>query len=112
MDTDKIILASGSPRFSMLLNNLGLHFQVELPLVAELEDHDDSPELMVLHNADLKANCVAKKFSDALIIAADTTVALENTIFNKPKDLAEAICYVETTFRQNAYRLYGCLLNA
>lgn len=45
---------------------------------------------MVLHNARLKALAVARKFPDALVLGADTTVALGDAALNKPADLAES----------------------
>ena len=45
---------------------------------------------MVLHNARLKAMAVARKFPSALILGADTTVALGDSALNKPADLAES----------------------
>lgn len=112
MDVDEIILASGSPRRSMLLRDLGLSFRIELPDVTELEDHDESPELMVLHNAILKADCVAKKFPNALIIAADTTVALGNKVFNKPKSMAEAFAMLkELSGKTHTVYTGVCLVN-
>jgi len=41
-------------------------------------------------NAYRKARAVAKKFPDALVLAADTLVCLETELFGKPADLAEA----------------------
>lgn len=45
---------------------------------------------MVLHNARLKAEAVAQLHPDALVLGADTTVALGDQALNKPADLAEA----------------------
>ena len=45
---------------------------------------------MVRHNAALKADWVAARHPDATIIGADTTVFIDRTVLNKPRDLAEA----------------------
>ena len=45
---------------------------------------------MVTVNAGLKADALTDRFSDALVLGSDTTVALGEKIFNKPLDLSEA----------------------
>jgi septum formation protein len=45
---------------------------------------------MVAHNAALKADWVASRHPDAVVLGADTTVFLDGEAINKPKDLAEA----------------------
>lgn len=87
---EKLILASSSPRRKNLLEKLNIPFEVCVPDVHEAEPPGWEPEALVRHNAALKAHAVAERFSDAAILAADTTVALEGRIFNKPKDLNEA----------------------
>ena len=43
-----------------------------------------------MHNASLKARHLADKYRSTLILGADTTVALDGLVFNKPGDLDEA----------------------
>ena len=43
-----------------------------------------------MNNAQLKAMDVAQQHADAMVLGADTTVVLGNTIFSKPRDLVEA----------------------
>ena len=45
---------------------------------------------MVAHNAALKADTVAALHPDAFVLGADTTVFIDDTVLNKPADLAEA----------------------
>jgi len=45
---------------------------------------------MVRHNAALKADWVAQRHSDAIVIGADTTVFVGKTVLNKPRDGTEA----------------------
>lgn len=86
----KLILASASPRRRELLDRVGLAHTVAPAVVTEHEDPDSCPRHMVTHNAELKARAVAKDFPHDLVLAADTTVALEEIVLNKPADLAEA----------------------
>ena len=45
---------------------------------------------MVAHNAALKADWVAARNPEAFVLGADTTVLIDNTVLNKPRDLVEA----------------------
>jgi septum formation protein len=85
-----LILASASPRRRELLTQLGLPFTVVVADVTEHEDPAAEPKAMVAHNAALKADWVAARHADAWVLGADTTVFLDGTVFNKPRDLAEA----------------------
>lgn len=86
----RLILASASPRRRELLAGLGREFEV---LVADVTEHEHpaaEPRAMVAHNAALKADWVAARHPDAWVLGADTTVYLDQTVLNKPRDLAEA----------------------
>jgi len=85
-----LILASASPRRRELLTGLGLKFEVMAAEVAEYEAPDSDPREMVRHNAALKAEWVAARRPEALVLGADTTVFIDRTVLNKPRDLAEA----------------------
>lgn len=84
------ILASASPRRTELLTGAGLPHRVHVAAVTEHEDPTTDPGQMVLHNATLKALAVSKLFPEALVLGADTTVALGGSALNKPADLAES----------------------
>lgn len=86
----RIILASASPRRKQLLSELGLAFEVIVADVTEHEDPTTDPKIMVAHNAALKADYVAKMHPDAWVLGADTTVFIDQTVLNKPANLAEA----------------------
>lgn len=85
-----LILASASPRRRELLAQLGVSFTVVTALVTEHEDPATDPRVMVAHNAALKADWVAGRHPEALVLGADTTVFLEGAALNKPVDAAEA----------------------
>jgi septum formation protein len=86
----KLILASASPRRRELLASLGVLFEVVPAEVVEHEAADSEPRAMVRHNAALKAEWVAARRPEALVLGADTTVYVNGQVLNKPRDLAEA----------------------
>ena len=91
----KIILASQSPRRSELLKQIGLDFEV---IVSEAEENVNSniPKEVVIKLSAIKAEAVKEKmvdnvdYNDAIIIGADTVVAIDDIIMGKPKDRADA----------------------
>lgn len=90
----EFILASGSPRRKELLAAVGLEYMVLVPIADESSvPKDMSVDLYVQELALLKAAAVAKVAvtrQDAVIIAADTIVALDGEILGKPKDEEDA----------------------
>jgi septum formation protein len=85
-----LILASASPRRAELLKLLPVKFQV-LPGHADEVAHEHLSPLEICQlNAHRKARVVAKQIPDALVLAADTLVFLDNEILGKPRNLAEA----------------------
>jgi len=69
---------------------MGIPFRIIKPDAEELDAEVYDPSELVLHNARLKSEIVRKEFPQSCIFASDTTVALGNQIFNKPKDLFHA----------------------
>ena len=88
--SSRLILASASPRRKELLAQLGVEFEVIPAEVTEYEAADADPREMVRHNAALKADWVAARHPEATVIGADTTVFVDQTVLNKPRDTAEA----------------------
>jgi septum formation protein len=86
----RLILASASPRRRELLTQIGVTFEVIPADVTEHEDPATDPRLMVSHNAALKADWVAARHPDAIVLGADTTVFIGKTALNKPRDLPDA----------------------
>jgi septum formation protein len=58
--------------------------------VTENEDPGADPRKLVAHNAALKADWVAARHPEAIVLGADTTVFLDGAVLNKPADQAEA----------------------
>jgi septum formation protein len=87
---EKLLLASASPRRRELLERLGLRFEVRPVDVVEDNHPAHGPARMVETNAAMKAAALSPRVPEALVLGSDTTVALEDTVLNKPVDLGEA----------------------
>ena len=85
----KIILASGSPRRKMVLKMMGLPFKQTVSRVPEHNIIKD-PGRHVLYYSRKKAEAVAGRIKQGLVLGADTVVASRNRIFGKPGSPAEA----------------------
>ena len=88
----KIILASKSPRRSFLLQEAGFQFEVKTKSIEETYPDDLPAEQVAAYLAEKKA-AAAKDFlqdDDAILLTADSVVLLDDTIFGKPKDKADA----------------------
>ena len=72
------------------MNEAGLTFKVIPADVEELEDTRLGIEPLVSQNAALKARAVSKQHREAIVIGADTLVALDDHPLGKPKDLDHA----------------------
>lgn len=86
----KIILASNSPRRRELLSLAGIEYTVIPSGCDEILPEKIKPALAVEELARQKAEDVSSRYPDELIIAADTVVALGDTILGKPEDDEDA----------------------
>lgn len=86
----KLILASASPRRAQLLSDAGYVFDIEPADIDEDGVPYAYPSDFVQKVAALKAEGIAAKRPDDVILAADTIVTLGDTILGKPKDLEHA----------------------
>jgi septum formation protein len=87
----RLILASGSPRRAEILQSVGLPFTVLSSAVDETPIPGESAQEMVRRLASAKAELVAQRaVGPAIVIAADTVVTLDNTIFGKPRTTEDA----------------------
>lgn len=84
------MLASSSPRRAALLIESGFEFEIASPRIVEKFDAALTLRELTLWNAIRKGMSIAQRRPDAVVIAADTLVALENQIIGKPADLSEA----------------------
>lgn len=84
-----LILASGSPRRTELLQQMGLKHQVKVSRIKECITEQE-PKRIVIELAKQKARAVAQNELRGIIIGSDTVVAIHNKILGKPKNEQEA----------------------
>jgi septum formation protein len=85
-----LILASGSPRRSEILGFVGWEFEKYVADIDEREKPGEDPAEYVQRLALEKAEAVALKHEDKLVLGADTTVVIDGKIIAKPVDLDDA----------------------
>ncbi len=85
-----IILASGSPRRAKLLRQINLSFKVDASELEENANGITNPKNLVEFLAKMKGCDVAARYSNSMIIAADTIVSLNGKILGKPFDQDDA----------------------
>lgn len=87
-----IVLASASPRRADLLQQIGLNFDVSPSDIDESVHVDEAAVDYVQRMATSKAAVARQQHSfQDIIIAADTTVAIDNTILGKPQNEAHCL---------------------
>jgi septum formation protein len=90
--SQSVILASGSPRRREILGSLGVPFQVIVPDVDEADHQDLSqpPQAQVIALSRVKSTMIGHLMPEALVIGADTLVAVDGQVLGKPRDEAHA----------------------
>ncbi|BCG63916.1 MAG: septum formation protein [Methyloprofundus sp.] len=95
--TPELILASASPRRSELLNQLGINHTIQVTPVDETPLPNEAPTDYVIRVAHAKSFAVWQQFTanNTVVLAADTSVVINNTIMGKPENLEHAISMLE-----------------
>jgi septum formation protein len=88
--TPHLILASGSPRRRELLGKAGYRFEIVAPAVTEILADWVTIRETTAWNAMRKAAEVARINPGAVILGADTLVALDGVVIGKPSNLIDA----------------------
>jgi septum formation protein len=110
--TKRLVLASQSPRRIQLLRQIGLDVEVVPSSIAEAFDHSMAPEENAKRLAMEKALEVGASFSDAIVIGADTIVAVNGTMLGKPESSDDAAAMLATlSGRTHAVVTAFCLLD-
>jgi septum formation protein len=91
LSTTKIILASASPRRSELLQGLGLTFHIHPSEADEAIAEGAKPDDVVKRLSLLKAQSVASKYNEGLVIGSDTIVVCDGSILGKPRNDEDAL---------------------
>ena len=93
----KLILASNSKVRKKILDENGIDCRVfpsnvdEETVKKSLLKENASPEIISKNLAELKANKVSAKFSNRLVLGADSVIDLEGKVVSKPADRKEAL---------------------
>jgi len=90
-----LVLASASPRRRQLLAQAGLKFEVLASDVNESALAALSIRELTTWNAARKATAVARMRRSAVVLGADTLIALDGQVIGKPADLREAAKILE-----------------
>ena len=92
MSGSTLVLASASPRRSQLLQLLGVAFECHPADIDETPLRGEKAADYVQRMACEKARAVAQRLNDARpVLAADTTVVLDDDILGKPADYADGL---------------------
>lgn len=88
MSVSQLVLASASPRRRELLDQLGVRYLVDPADIDETRRHGETPAGYVQRMAREKALRVAGRHraGDHAVLAADTTVHLDDMVLGKPLD--------------------------
>ena len=93
---NKIILASKSKVRKLILDNNGIPNEVEPSNVDEdmvkesLISKKATPDIISKNLAELKANKVSLKFTDQIVLGADSVINLDGELISKPQNRDEA----------------------
>ena len=94
-----LILASASPRRTLLLKQWGISHHIKPSEVVELTQ-EKTPYFTAIElaqaNAFLKAKSVSKTYPNQWVLGVDTIVVYDNKIFGKPRDLHDAKIILQT----------------
>ena len=87
----RLILASSSPRRQKLLRDARFEFEVDSADIDESNVPSNLlPSEVAIYLAKAKAEVVAARHPDDVVLAADTIVAFGDVIIGKPKDAKDA----------------------
>lgn len=87
---EKLVLASGSPRRTEILERAGWPHEVIVAGVDESLEPHEPPADYVQRLARWKAEAVARRLKEGLVLGADTTVVIANQILGQPQNDADA----------------------
>ncbi len=96
MNSQPLVLASTSIYRSQLLSSLQIPFHTAAPDVDETPFPDESAEQTSWRLAQIKAQVVAKRFPDALIIGSDQVALLDGKQIGKPLNHDNAVRQLST----------------
>jgi septum formation protein len=108
-----LLLASTSPQRRMILDQLGIPYDVLAPTYAEEDPPKANAVRLVREHARGKARSVAAQAGERPVLGVDTAVSLGGKIFGKPANAAEAERMLEELAGETHVVVSGlCLLTA
>ncbi len=87
----RVVLASESQSRKRALDILGVPYEIHPSAIDEKAIRDADPAALTRKLAQAKASRVAAEVRDAIIVAGDAVVAKNGRIFEKSRDLSEAM---------------------
>ncbi|MGR6874956.1 Maf family protein [Pseudomonas sp. HK3] len=87
----RLVLGSSSPYRKVLLEKLDLSFDCDSPDIDETPLKDEQPKDMVARLAKAKAQAIAQRHPQSIIIASDQCATLDGHIIGKPGNHEGAI---------------------
>lgn len=87
---EKLVLASSSPRRAEILERAGWPHEIMVAGIDETLFPNEEAAAYVQRLARSKAEAVASRLSNGLVLGADTTVVVGNEILGQPADEADA----------------------
>jgi nucleoside triphosphate pyrophosphatase len=88
--TEKLVLASTSPRRAEILRAVGWPFETLAPDVDETRARDEDAVAYVSRLAQAKAKAAASRLEAGLVLGADTVVVIDGEILGQPRDAEDA----------------------
>ena len=85
-----LLLASTSPQRRLILEQLGIPFDVVAPDYEERDDGSADAVAMVKEHARGKARSVAESAGERPVLGVDTAVVLGGRVYGKPRDAGDA----------------------
>jgi septum formation protein len=108
----RLILASSSAYRKALLSRLQLPFEVDSPSIDEAALPDEAPEHTALRLAEAKAEAVAARNPNALVIGSDQVATLDDEHIGKPGDHLRALAQLKKMRgREVVFHTALCLLD-
>ena len=87
---EKLVLASASPRRAEILERAGWPHEIIVAGIDETVFPNEDPAAYVQRLARSKAEAVASRLEEGIVLGADTTVVVANEILGQPVDEADA----------------------
>lgn len=84
-----VVLASASPRRKELIGHIAPHFSVDSADIDESPMQNENAHDLVERLALGKAQYVANRHPNSLVIGSDTVISIDGLILGKPKDFAD-----------------------